>query len=130
MRSTALLLLVCSFLVIGSGCAARSSGPMQLPIEAFSGHAIRTSSGTWFTACGHSTRWWVTFVDASVRQFEEARRAGLLADDQPAFVRWRASRTDERLVGPGGPALLVRDIFEIRASRPGDCAAELPRHKL
>lgn len=107
-------------------CAARQGEPSQLPVEPFAGHVTMTATGTWFTPCGSadSVRWWVTYVDASVRQSEEAKKKGLLAPNQRMFVRWRASRTDDRLVGPGGPALLVRDIFEIRAPRSNDCASQ------
>jgi hypothetical protein len=107
-------------------CAARQGEPSQLPIEPFSGHVTVTATGTWFTPCGSAdpVRWWVTYVDASVRQSNEAKKKGLLAPNQRMFVRWRASRTDDRLAGPGGPALLVRDIFEIRAPRSNDCASQ------
>jgi hypothetical protein len=107
-------------------CAARQGEPSQLPIEPFSGHVTMTATGTWFTPCGSadSVRWWVTYVDASVQQSNEAKKKGLLAANQRMFVRWRASRTDDRLVGPGGPALLVRDIFEIRAPRSNDCPSQ------
>ena len=107
-----------------SGCAARQAAPVQLPVETFSGHLTRTAGGTWFTPCGSADRpakWWATYVDAAVRQAEDAARSGSLPIDRRMFVRWRASRTDERLVGPGGPALLVRDIFEIREPTAQDC---------
>ena len=118
-RSLAVL-ITCS---LALGCAATQADVASMPTEPFSGHVVRTANGTWFTPCGsaESVRWWVTYVDASVRQANAAQTSGLLPLDQRAFVRWRASRTDDRLVGPGGPALLVRDIFEIRAPRPNDC---------
>ena len=114
---------LCSLVILTAACAARDAGLMSLPVEPFTGHVTTTATGSWFVACGSSegSRWWVTFVDASVRQAEEARNKGLLATGQRAFVRWRASRTDDKVVGPGGPALLVRDIFEIRPAKPGDC---------
>jgi hypothetical protein len=65
----------------------------------------------------------VTYVDKAVRQAADARTAGLLGDNERTFVRWRASRTDEKLVGPGGPALLVRDIFEVREPSSSDCTS-------
>ena len=110
-------------LLVAVACATGSAGVVQLSVEPFSGHVTTTESGTWFTPCGSadSVRWWVTFVDASVRQAEQAKKSGQLANNQRAFVRWRASRTDDRVAGPGGPALLVRDIFEIRAPRASDC---------
>ena len=119
------LISACLAAVLSSGCAVHSSDVSKLPVEAFSGHILTTAQGTWFTPCGAdaaSTRWWVTYVDAAVKQSQAARASGQLATGERAFVRWRASRTDERLVGPGGPALLVRDIFEIRPPGPADCS--------
>ena len=112
-----------SSIVIFAGCATRQVEPMDLPVEPFAGHVVTTPEGTWFTPCGSdpSTRWWVTYVDRAVAQAADAKTAGLLGEKQRTFVRWRASRTDERLVGPGGPALLVRDIFEVRPPSPTDC---------
>ena len=111
----------CALAILTAACAAHQGQMPQLTVEPFAGHVTTTANGTWFVACGSSDRWWVTYVDASVRQSAEARKAGHLANNQRAFVRWRASRTDEKVVGPGGPALLVRDIFEIRAPKAGDC---------
>ena len=113
-------------MMLAGACAGRPGDTTSLPVEPFAGHVTMTPTGTWFVPCGAAEgapRWWVTWVDASVRQAEDAKESGLLAMNERAFVRWRASRTDERLVGPGGPALLVRDIFEIRAPGPNDCAA-------
>lgn len=123
-----LTIALCSMTILGA-CATRQLEPMNLPVEAFAGHAVTTSEGTWFTPCGSdpSTRWWVTYVDRAVRQAADAKTAGLLADNGRTFVRWRASRTDEKLVGPGGPALLVRDIFEVRAPSSSDCDSPVPR---
>lgn len=115
--------LALSLALICAGCAARQVDTSRLPVEAFVGHVLTTGDGSWFTPCGSAegVRWWVTYVDTAVRQAREAKATGLLTPGQRAFVRWRASRTDERLVGPGGPALLVRDIFEIRAPTADDC---------
>jgi hypothetical protein len=110
--------------ILSGACAARQGELPPLAVEPFSGHVTTTPDGTWFVPCGSaagSQRWWVTFVDASVRQAADAKKAGFLTINQRTFVRWRASRTDERLTGPGGPALLVRDIFEIRAPSANDC---------
>lgn len=118
------LIFTLSVLIFAGACVARQTDVAQLPVEPFSGHVTTTPTGTWFVPCGSpddSSRWWVTYVDASVQQAKAAKGKGLLAIDQRTFVRWRASRTDGRLVGPGGPALLVRDIFEIRASTTDDC---------
>jgi hypothetical protein len=110
-------------LAVCGACASRQVDTNRLPVEPFVGHVTTTDDGSWFTPCGAAAteRWWVTYVDTSVRQARDAKAKGLLAPGQRTFVRWRASRTDERLVGPGGPALLVRDIFEIRAPADGDC---------
>ena len=127
-RSRRLLLLVAavSLSFLPPGCAARHPDPARRPAEPFAGIVATTPAGSWFTPCGAAAgaRMWVTYVDAAVRQAQDARAGGLLAEGSRTFVRWRASRTDERLVGPGGPALLVHDIFEIRAPRADDCAGE------
>jgi hypothetical protein len=125
MRS--LIVALASIALLG-GCATRQPEPMNLPVEPFAGHVITTPKGVWFTPCGTdaSTRWWVTYVDKAVRQAADAKTAGLLRENERTFVRWRASRTDEKLVGPGGPALLVRDIFEVRAPSASDCGSPLP----
>ncbi|MBA2304207.1 MAG: hypothetical protein H0W08_16465 [Acidobacteria bacterium] len=110
--------------LLAGACAVRQAEVPPLPVEAVSGHVTDGPTGTWFTPCssaGGTSRWWVTYVDASVAQARNARNAGLLRTGQRTFVRWRASGTDDRLLGPGGPALLVRDIFEIRASSDDDC---------
>ena len=122
------LSIACGALVMAGACASSRAPVTQLSVEPFSGHVIATDTGTWFTPCGsaESVRWWVTFVDASVRQAEQAKKSGQLAVNRRAFVRWRASRTDDRVAGPGGPALLVRDIFEIRAPGSNDCGAQAP----
>jgi hypothetical protein len=112
--------------MLTGACAGRQGDSSSLPVEPFAGHVTTTPTGTWFVPCGAAegaSRWWVTWVDASVRQMDEATKAGLLAMNERTFVRLRASRTDERMVGPGGPALLVRDIFEIRAPRANDCTS-------
>ena len=121
------LICLCSAAVLAAACSARQGEIPKLTVEPLAGHVTTTATGTWFVPCGAAegaSRWWVTYVDASVRQAEQARKEGLLALNQRTFVRWRASRTDEKLVGPGGPALLVRDIFEIRAPKPGDCTGQ------
>jgi hypothetical protein len=120
-----ILPLVLATVLLGA-CAGRQGDTLSLPVEPFTGHVTVMETGTWFVPCGavaDAPPLWVTWVDGAVRQMEDARKAGLLASNERAFVRWRASRTDGRLVGPGGPALLVRDIFEIRAPRANDCGS-------
>lgn len=124
MIRNSLLVSCCSALLLG-GCAAHQMDSQRLPVEMFSGHVTRSPTGVWFTPCASSdpsAKWWVTWTGTSVEQAERAKASGLMADGERAFVRWRASRTDERTVGPGGPALLVREILEIRAPRADDCA--------
>jgi hypothetical protein len=108
-----------------AACAAGRSGTSisDLPSREFVGHLATIERAYWFHPCGEAagTRWWVTFTEASVDALERARAAGLVRPGSRAFVRWRAAMTDERVVGPGGPALLVRDILELRAEAAGDC---------
>ena len=108
-------------LVLTAACASHQMSAQKTPAETFAGHVTTSADGTWFTRCGDTgSKWWVTFTEASVEQAQRAKAAGLLGSE-PTFVRWKAARTDERQVGPGGPALLVREIDEVRASRPDDC---------
>lgn len=110
----------------GAGCAARQSGPAELPAEEFAGHVTSTEQGNWFEPCAEiagSRRLWVTYTDKSVKQIQEARVAGLMVAGERYFVRWSAAVTDERQVGPGGPALLVRTIAEVRPAAAADCPA-------
>lgn len=115
--------LTCS--LVAAGCSVRVNGTDagNIPSQPFAGHLTSTERGYWFQQCGtpENARYWVTFVGASVGQIEEARKAGRYTTGQRAFVRWSAAVTDERLVGPGGPALLVRNIDELRAPRTDDC---------
>ena len=70
-------------------------------------------------------KFWVTFTGASVQQAESAKTSKFFTPDGgPTFVRWRASRTDGGQVGPGGPALLVREILESRVPRADDCTGQ------
>jgi hypothetical protein len=115
--------MACVLLLTSSGCAARQLDAGQLPSEEFAGYLVDSGDGNWFEPCGDEAgpRWWVTFVDEAVRQVELARDAGRFAAGERHFVRVVAARTDERHVGPGGPALLVRNILELRPPRPDDC---------
>lgn len=124
------VLLVAAGVLCGA-CAAHRVDTSRLSEEAFSGHVTTSTSGTWFTPCGpasDSPKLWVTFTGASVQQAQSARASALLSPDGgPTFVRWRASRTDEAHAGPGGPALLVREILETRAPRADDCTGPASR---
>ena len=116
LRTRRVLLLILSL----AGCSARTS-PADLPARDLAGHLSTAGNGVWFRPCGASadTRWWVTFTGASVAEFSELRPA--LSPGQPRYVRLNAAITDERHVGPGGPALLVRRIVESRLESPPDC---------
>lgn len=106
-----------------SGCAARQPSMTELPSQQFSGHATRSGSGYWFQRCNApaDSLWWVTFVGVAVSQLELSREGDAWTPGQRTFVRWDAALTDERHVGPGGPALLVRNIVDIRPASAADC---------
>lgn len=111
-------------LVLQAGCAARTTGAAALPDREFVGHLLTMEGANWFRPCEagpDAPLFWVTFTDESVRQIEAARSEGRALVGDTAFVRWRAALTDERMVGPGGPALLVRDITEVQRADRGDC---------
>lgn len=115
--------MVGALLLASTGCAARQPDAGQLPSEEFAGYLVDSGDGNWFQRCSDEagSRWWVTLVDEAVRQVELARDSGRFAAGERHFVRVVAARTDQRHVGPGGPALLVRNILELRPPRPDDC---------
>lgn len=121
-RGRAALLLLA--LLAASGCAARQPSASDLPSQPFTGILTPSGNGYWFQRCEApaESAWWVTFVDRAVSQLERARERGDVATERRTYVRWLAALTDERLVGPGGPALLVREIQELRPATPADCA--------
>jgi hypothetical protein len=133
-RRHSFLVVVCCFLGLVSGaCAAHHLELQDLPSEPLAGHVTADAAGTWFTPCGsapEAARWWVTLTGASVQQMERAKSSGLLAAGGRTFVRWSAARTDGRHIGPGGPALLVRDITEVRAAGANDCALRSDSQRL
>ena len=127
-RSISVLAVIVSWL---AGCAgALSGGPAsndQLPVQEYVGHYTQGKDGSWFVPCpgtDSTLRFWVTFTGAAVEQYNTARADGRAVTDQPSFVRIRAAATDERHVGPGGPALLVREIRELRPSGLNACGGE------
>jgi hypothetical protein len=109
-----------------TGCAAASFQPSiaDLPSRELKGHLITTERAYWFQPCDSEpgTRWWVTFTGTSVDRLEQAKVSGEIRAGTTSFVRWNAALTDERFVGPGGPALLVREIMETRRLREGENA--------
>ena len=118
-RAAMLVLLV----LFANGCAARQPSATDLPSQPFTGILTTSGNGYWFRRCEApaESAWWVTFVDRAVSQLEQARERGDVATDRRIYVRWLAALTDERLVGPGGPALLVREIQELRPATAADC---------
>lgn len=115
-----------------AGCAgALSGGPASndhLPVREYVGHYTQGTGGSWFVPCpgtDSTPRWWVTLTGRAVEQYSAARADGRAVADTPSFVRIRAAATDERHVGPGGPALLVREVSQLRPAEAGDCGSEL-----
>lgn len=115
--------------VMAAGCASATSLERlatQAP-EEFLGHYTTGSGGSWFRRCGAApadSAWWATITGDAVAQVEEARRAGRLVEGRPAYVHWRAVLTLGGEIGPRGPgvpALLVREVVELRAPRADDC---------
>lgn len=123
MKTLSTLVLLGAF-ALGSSACASVPDTSSLPVAEYAGHLVTQEQGNWFEPCGAPAgeRWWVTFTERSVPQIAEARARGVATADVRAFVRWRAARTDERHVGPGGPALLVREVLEVRAAEDADCS--------
>ena len=112
-----------------AGCAGNHPDLSSLPARELSGHFTASEGASWFLSCGAApsdSSWWVTFTGRSVAQMDSIRSAGVLRPGDRSFVRWRAAVTERGEVGPRGPgvpALLVREILELRAAAPGDCSA-------
>lgn len=124
------LLGLASVLVVRTGCAARSSSLETLNATTsleYRGHYTAGPAGNWFRPCdapATESAWWVTLTGVAVAQADSVRRAGLLVEGAPAFVRWRAVLTRGGEVGPAGAtALLVREILVARPRAGHDCAA-------
>jgi hypothetical protein len=113
-----------ALLVLTAACATRGSQPGDLPAQEYSGHLIRMAEGSWFEPCTGAPageRWWVVFTERSVPQIQAAALDGRMRPGERTFVHWRAAPTDESVAGPGGPAVLVREILELRPAADGDC---------
>jgi hypothetical protein len=112
-----------------AGCAAHRASLDDLPVQEYAGHFTAAPGASWFQRCGApaaDSAWWVTVTDRAVAQVDSARAASGVAPGQRSFVRWRAARTEGGEVGPrgpGSPALLVRELLELRPAAPGDCPA-------
>lgn len=118
--------------MLTAGCGGRLSpaaAPARERETEYRGHYTRGAAGSWFTPCGAAvgdSAWWVTATGGSGAQLEAAKAAGRLVDGTPSYVHWRAVLTRTGEVGPrgrGAPALLVRDVLEVRARTSGDCSA-------
>lgn len=127
--------LIGSLLVAGltlGGCATQKNSLSDLPVKELAGHYTSGQGESWFRPCGAAPTdrpWWVTFTEGSVAQADQARTAGQLVAGKSYFVRWRAAVTTGGEVGPQGPgvpALLVRDLLELRAPSDDDCAGVPP----
>lgn len=107
-----------------AACATGGTDLGSLPVQEFAGHLVYGEEASWFMPCTGAApgeQWWVTYTDRSVAQIRTAAAEGNAVPGERVFVRWRAARTDGRVVGPGGPALLVRDILELRPPAAADC---------
>jgi hypothetical protein len=119
-----------SFLVAVGLCACAGRDPSldDQPSREFAGHYSAAEGGSWFRPCDISpteAAGWVTFTGRSVEQMQAERAAGHFTDGPSYFVRWRASVTYDGEVGPRGPgkpALLVRELLELRPASDDDCA--------
>lgn len=112
-------------------CAIGAGGGMEsLPVRELRGHFTSGPGASWFRPCGATAAdaaWWVTVTDRAVGQVAAARDERRLRDGIEVYVRWRAAVTTGGEVGPrgeGAPALLVREVLELRTAGAEDCAAE------
>jgi hypothetical protein len=109
------------------GCATNKMPLSDLPAQELAGHYVSGTGESWFTPCGAAPAdgsWWVTLTGQAVERIEQARAAGQLVPGQRYFVRWRAAVTTDGQIGPRGPglpALLVREVLELRAASDNDC---------
>lgn len=125
------IILIATLIAVGfilAGCATQKGSLADLPVKEFAGHFTSSPSESWFRPCGAAPgdrSWWVTFTERSVAQADEARAAGRLVGGKSYYVRWRAAVTTGGEVGPQGPgvpALLVRELLELREAGADDCA--------
>ena len=121
------LLAALAVVTATAACSSRRPDLGDLPTREVTGHLTGGRDANWFRPCvlaPADSAWWVTFTDRAVVQRDTLRRSGRLPDGQSRFVRWLAAVTRGGEVGPrgpGAPALLVRDILEVRVPGPGDC---------
>ena len=126
-RSLVLVSIGLAMALILGGCATHKESFSDLPVRELAGHYTPGSGESWFRVCGAAEGdppWWVTFTEHSVAQADQARASGHLLPGQSYFVRWRAAVTTKGEVGPQGPgtpALLVREVLELRPAGDDDC---------
>jgi hypothetical protein len=124
-RPRLLLVLVAFSSLIA--CASGGGSLDDLPVQEYVGHYRAAAGGSWFTPCGASADaapMWVTYTEVSVAQCDAFLSAPGTDPGDPVFVLWRAAVTTGGEVGPAGPgapALLVREILEMRPATEGDC---------
>ena len=125
-RNAALVLGAAAGLAVG-GCATHRVPDSELPAQELTGHYVSGPGESWFSPCSAApgdASWWVTVTGGAVEQFDRARSAGQIASKQRYFVRWRSAVTTAGEIGPrgpGAPALLVRELIELRPAADDDC---------
>jgi hypothetical protein len=114
-------------LLIAGACVTHRTSLDDLPSRELTGHYTTDDGGSWFRSCGSGPEepsWWVTFTGRSVARADRARASGDLVPGVRYFVRWNAAVTTGGEVGPQGegvPALLVRELIELRPAADDDC---------
>jgi len=125
-RHAALVLWAAAGLAVG-GCATHRVPLSDLPARELAGHYVSGPGESWFSPCSADpgdASWWVTVTGRAVEQLDKVRSAGQLVPRERYFVRWMAAVTTEGDIGPrgpGAPALLVRDLLELRPAADDDC---------
>jgi hypothetical protein len=111
--------------LLAGGCETDQKHLDSLPSQEFTGYYSEGVGRSWFRPADapvDGPAWWVTFTGQAVYQVQQAREAGKLLAGQPYFVRWQAAITKGGEIGPRGkgePALLVREILELKPAEAG-----------
>lgn len=114
------------------GCGTGRVSLSDPPARELAGHFVSTPKENWFTPCNASPgdgAWWATVTGGAVQSIDAARAAGRLEPGRNYFVRWNAVVVTDGRVGPRGPgqpALLVREVLELREATETDCSAAGP----
>jgi hypothetical protein len=120
--------LAATLALVVAGCSAQQPSLPDLPDQVLAGHFTSGGGESWFRPCDAEPgdpSWWVTVTGRAVEQVEAARAEGRLTPGERHFVRWRAAITTGGEVGPQGPgtpALLVREVLELRPASEDDCS--------